>query len=75
MKYGLKLKDRTQHLHLHKNTFKGNDAVDWIMQKTGHKHRVSAVKIGQEMVKLAQIRHVTDKQDFADHKYLYVFVE
>jgi len=72
---GLKLKDRTRHLHSYQNTFTGKEAVDWLMGKTGNKHRISAVKLGQDMLTLGKIRHVTNKQDFVDDKDLYVFVE
>jgi len=73
---GLKLKkDKIYHFHSYKNTFTGKQLTTWLVQKTGKKYRVSAVKLGQEMVKMGKIKHVADKQDFADEKYLYVFVE
>jgi len=70
---GVKLKERHYHLHTYHNSFVGKEAVDWIMEATGVKHRVSAIKIAQEMVKLGAFHHVTDKQEFTDEKSLYVW--
>jgi len=56
-----------------KIVFVGKEAVDWIQSTTHVKHRISAVKLGQEMMKLGAFHHVTDKQEFTDEKSLYIW--
>jgi len=72
---GVSVKDRTYHLHHYKNVFVGKEAVAWLQQNVNLKHRVSAVKLGQELMKHGVFHPATSvHHEFADKKYIYSFV-
>lgn len=71
---GVEIKTRRQKLKLFQRCFVGNEAVDWIVNKT-KLSREDAVSLGQKMIDKGLFHHVLDEHKFKDEELLYRFHE
>ena len=71
---GVEIKTRRQKLKLFQRCFLGNEAVDWIAQKT-KLSRAEAVALGQKMIDKGIFHHVLDEHGFKDEELFYRFHE
>ncbi len=71
-KDGLEIKDRRYGLSFYSKCFVGSEAVDWLIQ-TQKATREEAMRIGQMLVELGMIHHVTDEHPFEDEHLYYRF--
>ena len=71
---GLTIQDRRFRLTLYPNCFIGSEAVAWIV-KTQKATRAEALRLGQLLVELGIVHHVTDEHGFKDEHLFYRFYE
>ena len=71
---GVEIKTRRHKLKLYQRCFVGNEAVDWITQRT-KLSREDAVTIGQKMIDKGIFHHVVDEHQFKDEELFYRFNE
>ena len=69
---GVEIKTRRQKLKLYQRCFLGNEAVDWIVDKT-KLSREDAVVLGQKMIDKGLFHHVLDEHKFKDEELFYRF--
>lgn len=68
----LEVRDRLYHLRVYRNTFLGSALVD-LFSATFDTSREQAVRMGQRLLALELISHVTGEHDFKDRPLFYVF--
>ena len=71
---GLSISERRFRLALYPNSFVGSEAVEWIM-RTQKATREAAIKLGQRLVELGILHHVSDEHPFKDEYLFYRFYE
>lgn len=71
---GVEIKTRRHKLKLYQRCFLGNEAVDWIVEKT-KLSREDATIIGQKMFDKGIFHHVLDEHKFKDEELFYRFNE
>ena len=71
---GLSISERRFRLAVYPHSFVGSEAVEWIM-KTQKATRESAIKLGQRLVELGILHHVSDEHPFKDEYLFYRFYE
>jgi len=71
---GLAIQDRRFRLTLYPNCFIGSEAVAWIV-KTQRATHTEAIRLGQLLVELGIVHHVTDEHGFKDEHLFYRFYE
>lgn len=69
---GLEIKDRRYHLSIYPKCFIGSDAVKWIENKY-LLSKFEAIRLGQQLIDLKIIHHVTDDHDFKSDNLFYRF--
>ena len=71
---GVEIKKRTfQIFRSYENAFVGSEAVDWLISKKYAKSREEAVVIGEKLLALDYIHHVTYSHHFKDEAIYYRF--
>lgn len=71
---GLSISERRFRLAVYPHSFVGSEAVEWIM-RTQKATREAAIKLGQRLVELGLIHHVSDEHNFKDEYLFYRFYE
>ncbi|WP_264323542.1 mechanosensitive ion channel domain-containing protein [Romeriopsis navalis] len=71
---GVSIQDRRFRLTVHPKCFVGSEAVTWIVD-TQKATREAAVQIGQLLVELGIVHHVTDEHAFRDEYLFYRFYD
>ncbi len=71
---GVDIKTRRYKLKLFQRCFLGNEAIDWIVDKT-KLSREDAVNVGQKMIDKGIFHHVLDEHQFKDEALFYRFHE
>ena len=69
---GLEIKDRRYRLTLFPSCFIGSEAVEW-MEKQYAVSKSEALRLGQELIQLKIIYHVTNDHDFKNDFLFYRF--
>jgi len=72
---GVSLHKRRRGLKSFKDSFTGEKAVEWLVSHNFAKTKEEAVALGNRMIRLGYIHHVTDKHVFGDDEYLYRFTK
>eukprot|EP01114_Cavostelium_apophysatum_P020893 TRINITY_DN7136_c0_g1_i2.p1 TRINITY_DN7136_c0_g1~~TRINITY_DN7136_c0_g1_i2.p1 ORF type:complete len:537 (+),score=125.57 TRINITY_DN7136_c0_g1_i2:56-1666(+) len=70
---GMALKDRKLLGKTYSQTFKGSQAVDWLMMNSGCRSRKEAVELGNAIMASKIFHHITGEHKFRDKDYLYRF--
>ena len=71
-KEGIKIQDRRYKLSSYPLCFVGNEAVKWIENRY-LLSKPEAIRLGQELIDLKIIHHVTDDHNFKDESLFYRF--
>ncbi|MEL6553393.1 MAG: mechanosensitive ion channel domain-containing protein [Cyanobacteria bacterium J06621_11] len=71
---GLSIRDRKFRLTTYPSCFVGSEAVAWIA-KTQRATHAEAIRLGQMLIELGIIHHVTDEHGFKDEYLFYSFYE
>jgi hypothetical protein len=71
---GVAIRDRTYHAITFPSCFVGAEAVAWLMRKSGLSHN-EAMTLGQRLIDLFIIHHVSDEHPFRDGYFFYRFYE
>lgn len=69
---GIEIKDRKYRLTTYSKCFIGLEAVQW-MEKEYILSKSEAIRLGQELIDLKIIHHVTDDHDFKNDYFFYRF--
>lgn len=69
---GVEIKTRRHKLKLYQRCFVGNEAVDWITERT-KLSREDAITLGQKMIDKGLFHHVLDEHKFKDEELFYRF--
>jgi EAL domain-containing protein (putative c-di-GMP-specific phosphodiesterase class I) len=67
---GLDIRQRMWRVHSYPTCFVGSEAVDWLVKHEGLT-RADALRLGQRLMALGHIRHVSDEHDFKDAHLFY----
>jgi Domain found in Dishevelled, Egl-10, and Pleckstrin (DEP)/Regulator of G protein signaling domain len=70
-----KIKSRRYRLRKYNKCFKGTQLVDWLLETGYASNRAEAVSIGQRMLDVGVLKHVTDEHDFEDVTTLFYTLE
>ncbi|BAQ64687.1 hypothetical protein GM3709_1452 [Geminocystis sp. NIES-3709] len=71
-KEGLEIKDRKYRLTTYHKCFVGSEAIEW-MEKRYILSKSEAIRLGQELIDLKIIHHVTDDHEFKNGFFFYRF--
>jgi len=71
---GLSISERRFRLIVYPHSFVGSEAVEWIM-RTQKATREAAIKLGQRLIELGIVHHVSDEHSFKDDYLFYRFYE
>lgn len=71
---GVAIRDRAYHAMTFPSCFVGAEAVAWLMREPGLSHN-EAMTLGQRLIDLFIIHHVTDEHPFRDGHFFYRFYE
>mmetsp|Transcript_4592 Transcript_4592/g.6135 ORF Transcript_4592/g.6135 Transcript_4592/m.6135 type:complete len:646 (-) Transcript_4592:91-2028(-) len=71
----VELKDRRYRLSTYKNCFVGSDAVSQMVKIGLAENREEAVKVGQALLEVGEVNHVTRDHEFKDEALFYRFTE
>lgn len=71
---GIAIRDRTYHAITFPSCFVGAEAVAWLMREPGLSHN-EAMTLGQRLIDLFIIHHVSDEHPFRDGYFFYRFYE
>ena len=69
---GIEIQDRRYRLTTYKQCFIASEAIEW-MKKRYILSKSEAIRLGQELIDLKIIHHVTDDHDFKDGYFFYRF--
>ena len=68
---GIELKDRVFHFKKYKRTFKGEDAIHWLLNNKIVNDKVSAIALGNAMLVYGIFSHILNERDFEDSPTVY----
>lgn len=71
-KEGIEIQDRKYRLTTYKQCFVASEVVEW-MEKRYILSKSEAIRLGQELIDLKIIHHVSDEHDFQDGYFFYRF--
>eukprot|EP00004_Rigifila_ramosa_P027749 TRINITY_DN9144_c0_g1_i2.p1 TRINITY_DN9144_c0_g1~~TRINITY_DN9144_c0_g1_i2.p1 ORF type:complete len:713 (-),score=112.73 TRINITY_DN9144_c0_g1_i2:225-2165(-) len=75
MRSGVRVRDRKLRMRVIPACFVGAEAVDWLLKLLPHIQRQGAVLIGNQMLAMSLIEHVTREHVFEDSPLLYRFLD